>query len=100
VPTRARGPGWRAFYSRRGVDRLLESLGSNSNPYPFTLLQGNVNGMKGRVAAGNAAIADDRVARAVRAALGGNDRVAGEIFGYLRQVSAQSSYNTCLMFVN
>lgn len=97
VPARARVAGWRPYYTRRAIDRLLEALGSTSNPYPFTPLQGNVNGMKGRVAASSAAIADDKINRALRAAEGGDNPRFGALFGYLRQVS--TTYDICPMFV-
>ena len=45
---------------RRPVDRLYEALGSNSNAAHFTLLQDNINGMKGRVEIFNAPMAQDR----------------------------------------
>jgi hypothetical protein len=95
VLARARVPVLRAFYSRRAIDRLFKTLGSTSNPHSFTLLQGNVNGMKGRVAANLvaanlSAISHDRIEAAVRAAEAGDDTRFGEIFGFLRQVSAHS----------
>jgi chitinase len=39
---------------RRPADRVYEALGSNDNPGHFTLLQGNINGMKGRIEIFNA----------------------------------------------
>ncbi|KAK0724576.1 hypothetical protein B0H67DRAFT_481904, partial [Lasiosphaeris hirsuta] len=45
---------------RRPVDRLYEALGSNSNPTHFTLLQDNINGMKGRVEIFNAPMTQTR----------------------------------------
>lgn len=51
VPASNRGPGYRLFTSRTAITRLLEALGSNTNPYPFRLLEGAANGVKGRLAA-------------------------------------------------
>ncbi|KAK2013705.1 hypothetical protein LZ32DRAFT_675824, partial [Colletotrichum eremochloae] len=45
---------------RRPVDRIFEALGSSNNPAHFTLLQDNINGMKGRVEIFNAPMAQDR----------------------------------------
>lgn len=45
---------------RRIPDRLYEALGSNNNPSHFTLLQDNINGMKGRVEIFNAPMAPRR----------------------------------------
>jgi hypothetical protein len=87
VPQRARMTGWRPYYSQTPLTRLLEALGSVTNPYPFTLIQGSVNGLKGRVAYGNAATADAKIQSAMRAAEAGDSARMGEIFGYLRQVS-------------
>jgi chitinase len=42
------------------VDRLFEALGSNSNPFHFTLLQDNLNGMKGRIEVFNAPMASNK----------------------------------------
>lgn len=53
VPASNQVPGYRPFTSRTAITRLLEGLGSNTNPYPFTLLEGPANGVKGRLAANN-----------------------------------------------
>lgn len=51
VPAVNHVPGYRPFRSRTAMTRLLEALGSNTNPYPFTLLEASANGVKGRLAA-------------------------------------------------
>ncbi|KAK4043860.1 hypothetical protein C8A01DRAFT_31960 [Parachaetomium inaequale] len=54
---------------RRPVDRLYEALGSNTNAPHFTLLEGNINGMKGQIETFNSPMARDRLRRYVRRAL-------------------------------
>lgn len=44
---------------RRPVDRLYEALGFNTNLDPFTLLQNNINRMKGQVEVFRAPMAED-----------------------------------------
>ena len=69
---------------RQPVGRLFEAMGSNSNPRHLTLLEENVNAIKGRIEIFNAPMAQLRFRRYVRSALNsGNYNPAIDIESFM-----------------
>lgn len=58
---------------RQPVGRLFEAVGSNTNPHHFTLLEGNINAIKGQIETFNSPMARTRFRRYVRNALSSNN---------------------------
>lgn len=63
---------------RRPVDRLYEALGSTNNAAHFTLLEGSVNAIKGRIEVFNSPMAENRFRTLVRDAAGESGGEAAE----------------------
>lgn len=69
---------------RQPVGRLYEAIGSNTNARHFTLLEENINGIKGRIETYNAPMAQTRLRRYVRSALNSdNDDPAAAIEAFM-----------------
>jgi hypothetical protein len=93
VPSSNQVPGYRPFTSRTAITRLLEALGSNTNPYPFTLLEGAANGIKGRLAANNNPRDLDKIKTSLNEAeRRGDESEFSGIWSYMTAVSR----NTCV----
>ncbi|KAL4739524.1 glycoside hydrolase superfamily [Aspergillus similis] len=85
-------------------DRLFEALGSNNYPYPFSLLEKQVNAAKGRLMGGKAATAVETVRTDAKKALeSGEDidinkmlqdvRIGISIFDYLNEAEVSERFN-------
>jgi len=92
VPSSAQVPGWRPFYSRTAITRLLEALGSTTNPYPLTLLEAAANGVKGRLSANNNPRNLDQIRDLLNEAEHqGNETQFGQVWSHVAAASRNTS---------
>jgi hypothetical protein len=69
------------------INRLTEVFGSYNNPYPLTLIQAELNGMKGRLARLTDPVAIIDLNREIERAENGNDTAFAVLMGALTEVS-------------
>jgi hypothetical protein len=92
VPANGRVGGYKRFFSQMPNERLSEAAGSESNPYPFTLLQADLNDIKGSLASGVNPVSSDRIDNSLRLAARGersSPTNLGRLFGAIRNVSSK-----------
>jgi len=80
-------PSSRAGELRRPVDRVYERLGSNTNPRHFVLLQGDINGVKGRLEIFANPFSHPKFTKALNSAANGNETAVQEMLSGMRDVS-------------
>jgi hypothetical protein len=79
------------YNSRSPIMRLLECLGSYTNSYPFLLLEGELNGMKGRLTQGVPLRNMDKITKSLDKAVAGTDEDFASVVGNVKDVSRPSS---------